>query len=386
MAKQQRHIAILGSVGVPAHYGGFETLAEQLARHHAAHARPERLSITCSAPGCVSKPRRFLGADLRYLPLPANGAASVPYDILSLLRARASGADVALLLGVSGALALPFLAGRGMRVVAHVDGQEWRRAKWSRAARQFLRQSEAIAVRHADAVIADSPAIADDLWRRYGRRADVLSYGGDQGLDHTTVALPDWAPKDYALAICRVEPENNIHMLLEAATATDKPLICVGNWEKSRYGRALRSRYASHPKLWLRNPIYDPGPLQALRRNASLYLHGHSAGGTNPSLVEMMHVGKPVFAFDCIFNRQTTQGAARYFSDADDLARLWRQEAEPDMGRALRDLARTHYRWDDIGARYFDLFERVSQAPRQARTLKPSSETAPCRTFFLRRS
>lgn len=386
MDKRQRHIAILGSVGVPARYGGFETLAEQLARHHAATARPERLSITCSARGIADKPRRFVGADLNYLPMPANGAASVPYDILSLARARAAGADVALLLGVSGALALPLVAGGRMRVVAHVDGQEWRRAKWSRTARGFLKRAEAMAVRHADAVIADSPAIADDLWKRYRRRAEVLAYGGDQGLEAPAAPLPDWVPRDYALAVGRIEPENNIHLLLEGAVASGKPLICIGNWDNSRYGRALRARYASHDGLWLRDPIYDPAPLQVLRRTASIYLHGHSAGGTNPSLVEMMHVGKPIYAYDCIFNRQTTHDAARYFNDANGLANLLRQRAPTDMGCALRAVAQAHYRWDEIGARYFDLFERVARAPRPVQKSKISSRNEPRRFFFLPRS
>ncbi len=323
---------------------------------------------------------------MNYLPLPANGAASVPYDILSLARARASGADVALLLGVSGAVALPFVTGGRMRVVAHVDGQEWRRAKWSRATRRFLKRAEAMAVRHADAVIADSPAIADDLWKRHGRRAEVLTYGGDQALDAPAAARPDWAPQDYALAICRIEPENNIHILLEAAVTSGTPLICLGNWKNSRYGRELRTRYASQPGLWLHDAIYDPAPLQALRRNASLYLHGHSAGGTNPSLVEMMHVGKPIYAFDCIFNRQTTHGKALYFSDAQGLAGLLRQGAPLGMGDALRAVARDHYRWDDIGGRYFDLFERVASRPRPAQKSKISSRNEPRRFFFRPRS
>ncbi len=366
--KQHRHFAILGSVGVPARYGGFETLAEQLALHHARHNRTTRLSITCSTRAAQDRPSRFAQAELDYLPLPANGAASVAYDAISLQRARAAGADVALLLGVSGAMALPFLSHGKMRVIAHIDGREWQRAKWSGPARRFLRACEAMALRHADSVIADCPAIADDLWTRYGRRADVLTYGGDQALDAPQTALPDWAPSSYALAICRIEPENNVHMLLKACAASRTPLICVGNWNQSAYGRQLRAQYGDHPNLHLSDPIYAPGPLQALRRNASLYLHGHSAGGTNPSLVEMMHVGKPIATFDCIFNRQTTFGQALYFCDATALKGLLQCAAPEGVGVTLQALAQANYRWDDIGAQYFNLFERVADAPRKART------------------
>ena len=371
MDTSHRHIAILGSVGVPACYGGFETLAEQLARFHATNGRTERLSITCSAPAFADHPRRFLETDLDYLPLPANGASSVLYDALSLSRARSSGADVALLLGVSGAVALPVLRRGKMRVVVHVDGQEWTRAKWSPSARRFLRWSEGLAMRHADAIIADSPAIADDLWHRHGRRADVLSYGGDQAVGIPGAPLPAGLPDTYALAICRIEPENNVDMILSACAATETALVCVGNWNKSRYGRALRRRFGAHPKLHLLDPIYDEAPLQSLRRKAALYLHGHSAGGTNPSLVEMMHVGRPILAYDCIFNHQTTRGAAQYFADEAGLSDALRQGQDPAMGANLRMIAGRDYRWQDIGAAYFDLFERVANAPRRAAQVTP---------------
>ncbi len=386
MSKRVRHIAILGTVGVPACYGGFETLAEQLVRHHKTTGRTERLSVACSAPAFDVRPAQFESADLCYLPLRANGAASVPYDILSLLRANWAGADVALMLGVSGAMALPFLASGNMRVIAHIDGQEWRRAKWPRPVRKFLKLCERLAVRHADAVIADNQAIADDVWHRYGRRADVLTYGGDQAVNAPDSPLPRNLPNDYALAVSRIEPENNIEMILRACVTSHTPLVCVGNWDKNRYGRDLRRRYGHHPSLNLMDPIYAPDPLQALRRKARVYLHGHSAGGTNPSLVEMMHVGRPIYAFDCVFNRHTTFNEAGYFSDADDLAQTLRKPPPRHMGPRLKTLAQRHYTWSSIGAQYFNLIERVARAPRSAQKSKISSRKDPRRFFFLPRS
>ena len=364
MTRAHPHIAILGSVGVPARYGGFETLAEQLARFHASQNRSETLSITCSARAFKERPTHFETANLSYLPLRANGASSVPYDILSLTHAAVQGADVALLLGVSGALALPFLASGQMRIVAHVDGQEWRREKWSRAARGYLKFSEGLAVRFADAVIADSPAIADELNQRYGRKAEVITYGGDQACGTPDAPLPPEVPRDYALAVCRIEPENNVDMILAACATAGQPLVFVGNWDASTFGRKLKKRYASHPLILLLDPIHDPGPLAALRRNAAVYLHGHSAGGTNPSLVEAMHAGRPVFAFDCIFNRLTTRNAATYFGTVEALVGRLRAGCDPAMGTVLRSLARAHYRWADIGAQYFGLFERIYAEPR----------------------
>ncbi|MEX3014171.1 DUF1972 domain-containing protein [Gymnodinialimonas hymeniacidonis] len=386
MPTQQKHIAILGTVGVPACYGGFETLAEQLVRYHASAGRSERLSVACSAPAFEAHPSHFEGAELSYLPLHANGAASVPYDIASLIQAKQAGADVALMLGVSGALALPILGQGNMRIIVHVDGQEWRRQKWSPPVRRFLKLCEGLAVRHADAIIADNPAVAEDLWKRYGRRADILTYGGDQAVNVADAPLPKGLPQDYALAVCRIEPENNIEMILQACVRSRMPLICVGNWDNSRYGRELRARYVHHPDLYLLDPIYAPATLQTLRRRAYLYLHGHSAGGTNPSLVEMMHVGKPIYAFDCVFNRHTTFNEAEYFSDAKGLAQILQTSPPAAMGPRLKTLAQHHYAWSQIGAQYFDLIERVAQAPRNTQKSKISSRKDPRRFFFLPRS
>jgi hypothetical protein len=142
-------IAILGTVGVPGRYGGFETLATQLADAAAARGLSDRLTIWCSAPQTPApRPATYLGAQLRYLPLSANGAQSLPFDALSLWQAARSGHDAALLLGVSGALALPLIRARfPMRIIAHPDGIEWKRPKWGRLARTILRRSEAMAAR-----------------------------------------------------------------------------------------------------------------------------------------------------------------------------------------------------------------------------------------------
>lgn len=363
MAHKSRHrIAILGSVGVPARYGGFETLADNLARFHADTDRPEALSIYCSRPAYPDRPETFGKAELRYSRFRANGASSVVYDATTLRDAIARGTDVALLLGVSGAIALPALARKGTRIVTHVDGLEWRRGKWSAPARAFLRWSERLAVRHSDAVIADSPAIAEHLRQEYGVEAEVIAYGGD----HATAppqppsAAPANLPHDYTLALCRIEPENNAQIILEAFTEAGKPLVFIGNWRDSAYGRGLKACFQDVPHLRLLDPIYAPGPLFALRHDARAYVHGHSAGGTNPALVEMMHIGHPILAFDCIFNRIATQEAAQYFANKADLVAALAGPMTPAQGSALQRIAQRDYTWAKVGAQYFDLFSRMA--------------------------
>lgn len=361
--KHVRKIAILGTVGIPATYGGFETLAENLARYFHAKELPGRLVVYCSAKSCPERPVSYLGVELRYVGLKANGVSSILYDIVSLFSAVRHGSNVILLLGVSGAIALPLIRLIShARIVTNIDGIEWKRAKWKGLARGVLRLSERFAVRFSHEVIADNRGIARHVMETYGRDCQVIAYGGD----HAVVAQAqpykgEALPSHYALALCRIEPENNVALILEAfAQQPEMPLVFVGNWCNSPFGQALKQRYRNVRHLHLLDPIYDPGVLRTLRGNAVLYIHGHSAGGTNPSLVEMMHFGVPVSAFDCVFNRFTTDGQAIFFANAEQLAarvaRLDAAEAEK-IGIAMLRIARERYTWDAVGAAYFNLLE-----------------------------
>jgi len=357
-------IALLGTVGLPARYGGFETLAEELVKAAAARGLANRLTVWCSGPQAgPDRPTSFEGAALRYLPLRANGAQSIPYDALSLWQAARSGHRSALLLGVSGASALPIIrATSRMRIVTHLDGIEWTRPKWGRVARAVLKRSEAMAVRWSHAVIADNPEIAAHVRTTHGRDAVQIAYGFEHAQAAPPADISDLAlPPGYALAIARAEPENNLATILAAFAALPPrpPLVAVANWQATPQGRDLRARYGSHAHIRLLDADYDPGRLRAIRARASVYIHGHSAGGTNPSLVEMMGFGLPVAAWDCGFNRATTGNAAAYFDSADSLRALIPVLADPrlahGMGAEMQALARRRYRWRDVTAAYFDL-------------------------------
>jgi glycosyltransferase involved in cell wall biosynthesis len=358
-------IAILGTVGVPGRYGGFETLAENLVRFHASIGHSAGLTVWCSAKDSPAHPERFERADLRYVNLRANGMQSIPYDAISLWQAVRSGHDRILLLGVSGALALPLIRVISRaRIVTNIDGIEWKREKWSRLARAVLHISEWAAVRFSHDVIADNQAIADHVRAVYRSPCHVIAYGGDHAVAHAPEAdrLPAGLPDHYALALCRIEPENNVHTILAAWENLETPLVFVGNWTNSSYGQDLKRRFGDRANLFLLDPIYDPGGLRALRDRATVYVHGHSAGGTNPSLVEMMHFGIPVFAHGCAFNRHSTEGRARYFETPAELVALAREldlRATAAIGSAMKDIAQRRYTWDQIGTTYFDLMERA---------------------------
>jgi glycosyltransferase involved in cell wall biosynthesis len=362
-------LAIIGTVGVPARYGGFETLAENLVRFHAENGGDDSLTVYCSRSAYTEAPPTYLSACLRYSRLKANGVSSIPYDVASLAHAVLRRHDVLLVLGVSGAIALPFVRMFShARIVTNVDGVEWRRAKWTGLARSFLRWSEHLAVRFSHAVIADNKGIADYLRDTYGIKAEIIAYGGDHAVrsSHAAGHSQDTArsaDKPYALALCRIEPENNVDMILQAFERASEPLVFVGNWESSTYGRALRERYSHCRNIRLLDPVYDSQRLYSIRAGAAAYIHGHSAGGTNPALVEMMHFGIPVYAFDCSFNRYTTENRAQYFTSCEELERLidrQRDAADEMIGSTLRAIATRDYVWDKVSGSYFALMRRVA--------------------------
>lgn len=164
----------------------------------------------------------------------------------------------------------------------------------------------------------------------------------------------------YAFSVCRIEPENNLHLILAAfEEPAPLPLVVVGNWDNSEYGQNLRNRYQNQPDIFLLDPIYEPGKLNQLRGNCTIYLHGHSCGGTNPSLVEAMYLGLPIIAFDVNFNRETTENQALYFQSATELNKLCTQfddKALRQLGNKMKEIALRRYTWKRISECYSHLF------------------------------
>jgi glycosyltransferase involved in cell wall biosynthesis len=357
-------ISIVGTVGVPASYGGFETLAEQLVDFNSRLEEPHNLSIYCESVKYPERRKEFNGARLFYVPLRANGTQSVIYDIVSLVHSCLIRSDVVLLLGHGGSFIIPLLKLiTKSKFITNIDGIEWRRDKWNWFARLFLRKSESFAVRFSDFVIADNDVIREYVEYEFGRSCDVIEYGGD----HALAAEPKLRsqldlPPEYALSLCRIEPENNVEMILTAFSTSDVPLVFVGNWGNSAYGKNLKDRFSDYPNIYILNPIYEPSELRAVRDRAFLYIHGHSAGGTNPALVEMMHFKIPILAHGCSFNRESTEDKAIYFTSAAEIsAHLSRLDHSDnlDLGNEMYQIAQRRYTWSVIGKAYYDLIDRA---------------------------
>lgn len=352
-------LAIIGTVGLPARYGGFETLVEQLVIYLADDFE---ITVYCSSKFYAAEERKpnYGKVKLKYIPLSANGIGSIPYDIWSILHAAFT-ADIFLILGVSGAIILPFVKFfTRKKAFVNIDGIEWKRDKWSGPIKTFLRYSEIFAVESAEGIITDNQVIKDYLKTSYNYQSYLIEYGGDHAkaeqVDTGSLQKYPFLQSPYAFSVCRIEPENNIHIILEAMSSqVALPLVLVGNWEKSSYGQDLKQQYAAFGHIHLLDPIYEPVALNTLRSNCYVYLHGHSAGGTNPSLVEAMNLSLPIIAFDVMYNRETTENEALYFDDVSDLLAildLLNEELLGDLSQKMKNIARRRYTWKIIAEKY----------------------------------
>jgi len=362
----KKKIAVIGTVGIPAKYGGFETLAEHLAKHMADEYQ---LYVYCTKKKYPKSERQkeYLGAKLIYLPFDANGVWSIIYDCVSILHALFY-ADVLMVLGVSGGVILPFVRRfTNKKIIVSIDGIEWKRNKWSRPAKCYLWWAEKTAVKYSHADIADNESIQDYTAYRYKTLSNIIEYGADHTLKINPspeyyVTYP-FLEKPYAFKVCRIEPENNIHVVLEAFSHNSRmPLVMIGNWSNSEYGKALREQYGNNPNIVLLDPIYDQGKLDLIRSNASLYVHGHSAGGTNPSLVEAMYLGLPVLAFHVSYNITTTENNAWYFSDSEDIQKVLSTVTTDELKQnadRMKSVADRRYTWKIIADKYSFLVHRV---------------------------
>lgn len=370
-----KRVAIIGTAGVPGRYGGFETLAHQLVGHL---GEDHQLTVYCSGKLYKKEERvkRWRGARLVYLPLSANGLQSIPYDILSIIHALFFN-DTLLILGVSGGIFLPIVKLlSNKKIIVNIDGLEWRRPKWHPLIRRFLKLSERLAVRFSDADITDNYALQQYTANEYKTLSILIEYGADH-VSHVAIGPKmvrefPFLRQAYAFGVCRIEPENNIHVILEAFAGQEAwPLVMVGNWANSLYGQDLRKQYGHLAHLHLLDPIYEQQRLDALRSNCRLYVHGHSAGGTNPSLVEAMYLGLPVLAYDVSYNRHTTHEAAYYFDSSESLRAVMQETSDSrwaEAGYKLKGIADRHYTWGHIASRYKSIIAAFDFQYRKKRT------------------
>jgi glycosyltransferase involved in cell wall biosynthesis len=359
---------VVGVVGVPARYGGFETLVDQLLDSPAVTGRD--VVVYCEQSHVARHGRTYKRAILLPLRWKANGWQSVLYDLHGMIRGAWHGDDV-LVLGTSATIALPALrlAFRRARFVVNMAGLEWKRGKWGLVAKALLKANEWAAARFAHVLIADNEGLIDYVRSEYGVAPTYIPYGGDQfeSVQADFGVFDEWRlpASGYDFVIARAQVDNNLEMILDAYARRRERLVAVSNWDASEFGRRIRARYACHENLHLVGPIYDAARIKAIKDRARVYVHGHSAGGTNPALVEAMWARLPVLAFDVPFNRHTTDGLARYFGDATQLStRLDDCDSEwcRANGEEMRRIAERKFTWESVRRSYQAVLDRSEKA------------------------
>lgn len=351
-------VAVVGCQGVPAQYGGYETLVEYLVEY-----RPKGVEVTvyCSASKYPNKQNLYKGVCLKYIHLPSNGLMSCIYDMYTIL-ISVFRYDKILLLGSSGGFILPFLFPFRNKFVLNIGGIEWARSKYSPIMQRIVRVLMWVSVKSSGLLIADNQGIKEYIKKEYNRDdATVIAYGGDQAqrlpITEELVTRYPFLGDKYAIAIARVQSDNNVEVLLEAFKKALIPLVYIGNWDVSDYAKSIRKKYSCYSNLILLDAIYDLSVLNVLRGNCYFYVHGHSAGGTNPSLVEAMHLEVPLVCFCNIFNKYVTEDKAYYFNNVAELNEIVNSLDELSLqqnAKLMKMIAMEKYTWKSIAQQYYN--------------------------------
>lgn len=353
-------VAIIGSRGIPARYGGFETFAEVLAQGLAefgheifVYSLPEFQNIPFSHPKIK---RVFVKASkISSLQKVSMSSFSIFH---SAFRERS---DAIIFLGVSGGLLMWLPKIFGTRTVVNVDGLEWKRSRWGGFIRFALKTLERLAVKWSDVVVADSVAIGEYVASEYKKKYEFIPYG----VDECSYQLEDWQQvknaykleqNGYYLIVGRHVPENNFDISIQGflQSQSNKKLVIVSNLKEIEESPSERVIFTG--------PIYDRPKLYALRANALAYIHGHSVGGTNPSLLEAISSKKVVLAYDVPYNREVLSEYGYYYKDENELSSLidfiekdFKETEREKILKYYEKILKEKYNWDIVIKKYESL-------------------------------
>jgi len=355
-------IAFIGTRGVPARYGGFETCAEEIGKRLVL--RGHEVRVYCRSRYYPERRRSHEGMRLIYRPaFRSRALETLSHSTLSLLHAAFRKTDVCLVFNTANSPLLWIARLAGKRVVVHTDGLEWERDKWRGLGSRYFKWAARNATRLRIPLISDSLEIQAYYRRVFGRETHFIAYGAPLVESRDPLLLRNFglAPGGYFLQMARFEPENNIHTTVKAfaQVRTDKKLVLVGGTAyTTAYVRKLTEDAAADPRVILPGFIYEPGVVNELLTNAYAFIHGNEAGGTNPGLLQAMGAGCAILARDVVFNREVCGSDAAYFSDeAEDLAdKIRRALDRPDelsrMKEGVKRTARDRYDWDAVTEAY----------------------------------
>lgn len=352
-------IAILGTRGIPNNYGGFEQLAEHLAPGLVKAGHEVTVYNSHNHP---YQGKSWEGVEIVHCYDPEyllGSAGQFIYDLNCLMDARKRNFDVILQLGYTSSSVWGLLFPASSMIVYNLDGLEWQRTKYPKLIRRFLLYAEKLAVRFSDFYIADSPVIQSYFRGKYGIESEYIAYGAElfEQADENVLQEYGVSADNYFLLMARMEPENNIETILNGfvASNTDKKMLVIGNMT-NKFGKYLRHKFRSDKRVLFGGVVFDQQKIHSLKFFSRLYFHGHSTGGTNPSLLEAMASKALIAAHDNAFNRQVLGEDALYFSGASDITALVNNTPggmeSVHMTRRNQEKIRQDFNWPGIIAHY----------------------------------
>jgi glycosyltransferase involved in cell wall biosynthesis len=381
-------IALIGTRGVPARYGGFETCVEEVGKRLVASGH--KVLVFCRPSDVVTEDRNlgteYLGMQLVHLPVVRKRSLeTLAHTALSMLHRSLRATDAAVVFNAANAPLLPIVSARGIAVATHVDGLEWLRSKWGPAGQRYYRVAESLAVRWSDALIADAPGIQDYYATEFGAPTELIAYGAPilENVGSSRIAELGLEPYGYHLVVARFEPENHVLEIVDGYVRSEAklPLVVIGSAPYSDAYTA-RIRAAADQRVRLLGGLWDQQQLDEVYAHALCYWHGHSVGGTNPSLLRAAGAGTSTVAYDVVFNRQVIGDVGQFFTTSEDITELVEKvEIEPAdairSGQALQENIR-RYDWDDVAGRYERLCRQLAAGD------FPRARRSGCRTGVWR--
>lgn len=363
-------IGLIGTRGIPAAYGGFETAIEEIGsrlvdRGHdvIVHCRTGNAAKLSGDP-TTPDPRSYRGMQLVHLPaVGIKAAETISHTTASGIRhLMLRDTDINIVFNAANSTLIPLLRAGKTPVLVHVDGLEWKRSKWGMLGKQYYRYAESLAVRWGDGLIADAVGIQEYYRLQFGVETTMIPYGAPILNYVGTDSLPELKlrHRGYHLVVARLEPENHVDMIVEGyhRSSATLPLVVVGTAPyAAQYIDRLHRIADKDTRIVLLGAVWNQKTLNQLYGNCFTYIHGHSVGGTNPSLLRAMGAGVPTLAYDVVFNREVLGADAEYFSQARELSHLLEgAESTPAYvarrGKRSRARAIKNYNWDRVAEDY----------------------------------
>lgn len=310
-------IAILGTRGIPNHYGGFEQITEYLSAGLTKKGHQVTVYNSHNHPYQKTTWKNVQIVHCYDPEFRLKTFGQFIYDFNCILDARKRDFDVIIFMGYTSSSVWRRFFPKQSIIISNMDGLEWKRTKYSKPVQAFLRYAEKLAVKHSQFHIADATGIQEYLQEKYKIHAEYIPYGASLCRKEKEHVLSQYqlSKENYFLLMARMEPENNIDMILSGFSQSSSPkkFVVIGNIA-NKYGKQLHKKYAADTRIIFTGALFDQDLVHTLRKNCFLYFHGHSVGGTNPSLLEAMASKALIAAHANVFNKSVLQEDAFYFT------------------------------------------------------------------------